>query len=121
MIARYTRAPMGALWGDESRFKHWLEVELAVLEVLGREGIVPRNAASQIRAKAKINVERILEIEQTTRHDVIAFTTSIAEQVGDVGRFFHYGLTSSDVVDTALSLLLKQALKIIRADLEDLD
>lgn len=121
MIQRYTRAPMGALWSDENRFKHWLDVELAVLEVLGQEKVVPRAAARQIREKAKIDVARILELEETLRHDVIAFTTSIAEQVGDVGRYFHYGLTSSDVVDTALSLLLKQALQMIRADLDELD
>lgn len=121
MIERYTRAPMGALWSDKNRFKHWLDVELAVLEVLGADGIVPRSAARQIRERAKINVDRILELEETLRHDVIAFTTSISEQVGDVGRYFHYGLTSSDVVDTALSMLLRNALVTIRADLDELD
>lgn len=121
MIERYTRAPMGALWSDENRFRHWLDVELAVLEVLGQDGIVPRSAARQIREKAKIKVSRILELEETLRHDVIAFTTSISEQVGDIGRYFHYGLTSSDVVDTALALLLKQALTMVRADLDELD
>lgn len=112
---------MGALWADKNRFQKWLEVELAVLEVLGKNGTVPKNAARQIRGRATIKVERILELEQSLRHDVIAFTTSIAEQVGPVGRFFHYGLTSSDVVDTALSLLLKEALTEIKLDLEKLD
>lgn len=121
MIERYTRAPMRALWSDENRFQQWLEVELAVLEVLGQDGVVPRGAARKIRSVAKINVERILELEETTKHDVIAFTTSIAEQVEDVGRYFHFGLTSSDVVDTALSMLLGQALKIIQEDLVELD
>lgn len=121
MIPRYTRAAMGALWSDKNRFARWLDVELAVLEVLGRNKVVPRGAAKEIRLKARINVDRILELEQTLRHDVIAFTTSISEQVGPVGRFFHYGLTSSDVVDTGLALLLKEALERIAEDLEALD
>lgn len=121
MIERYTRPEMGALWNDKNRFGQWLEVELAVLKVLGQRRQVPRDAEQKIRAKAKINVPRILELERTLRHDVISFTTSIAEQVGDVGRYFHYGLTSSDVVDTALSLLLGRALVIIRKDLDQLD
>ncbi len=121
MIARYTRPVMGALWEDESRFSQWLSVELAVLEVLGAEGVVPKNAAAQIRKKARIDVKRILKLETTLRHDVISFTTSIAEQVGDVGRYFHYGLTSSDIVDTALSLLLKQALEHIDGNFDRLD
>lgn len=121
MIERYTRAPMKQLWSEKNRFTQWLEVELAVLEVLGQDGIVPRGAARKIRTSAKINVERILELEKTTKHDVIAFTTSISEQVGEVGRYFHYGLTSSDVVDTALSMLLRQALNTIQEDLAELD
>jgi adenylosuccinate lyase len=121
MIARYTRAPLGAIWSDKNRFGQWLRVELAVLEVLGRRGVVPRNAANLIRKKAKIRVGRILELEEELKHDVIAFTTSIAEQVGDVGRYFHYGLTSSDVVDTALALMLSEALSEIEKGLERLD
>jgi adenylosuccinate lyase len=121
MIERYTRPQMGKLWSDENRFRRWLDVELAVLEVLGQRGHVPRAAARTIRAKAKIKVERILELEATTRHDVIAFTTSIAEQVGELGRYFHFGLTSSDVVDTALALNFKDALTLIREDLLELD
>lgn len=121
MIQRYTRPAMGALWSDKNRFQTWLEVELAVLEVLGRKGQVPKGAARQIRDKAKINVDRILELEQTLKHDVIAFTTSISEQVGPVGRFFHYGLTSSDVVDTALAVLLKQSMELVLTGLDALD
>ncbi|MBI3556359.1 MAG: adenylosuccinate lyase [Deltaproteobacteria bacterium] len=121
MILRYTRPEMGALWADESRFQQWLNVELAVLEVLGGEGVVPTDAAAQIRRKAKIDVKRILELEDTLRHDVIAFTTSIAEQVGGVGRYFHYGLTSSDIVDTALSLLLKRALENVALNFDRLE
>ncbi|MEW6056305.1 MAG: adenylosuccinate lyase [Bdellovibrionota bacterium] len=121
MIERYTRPAMSILWSDKNRFQTWLNVELAVLEVLGQQRIVPRNTARDIRAKAKINVTRIAELERSLRHDVIAFTTSISEQVGPVGRYFHYGLTSSDVVDTALSLLMRQALEQIGEGLERLD
>jgi len=121
MIDRYSRPEMAKLWNDQNRFQKWLDVELAVLKVLGEKKIVPANAAGKIRAKAKIKVSRILELEETLKHDVIAFTHSISEQVGDVGRFFHYGLTSSDVVDTALSLLLKESLENILAAFGDLD
>lgn len=121
MIQRYTRTVMGNLWSDENRFTQWFEVELAVLDVLGQQKIVPRDVSRKIRQKAKINVSRILELEETTRHDVIAFSTSIAEQCGEQGRYFHYGLTSSDVVDTALSMLLRQALTVLMTDLEELD
>lgn len=121
MIARYTRKEMGDLWSDENRFRTWLNVELALLKVLGGRGIVPKSAASQIRSRSHINMPRILELERTLKHDVIAFTTSIAEQAGDVGRFFHFGLTSSDVVDTSLSILLVQALSRIEGGLNALD
>lgn len=121
MIARYTRPEMGQLWNDENRFQTWLEVELAVLKALGDAGVIPHQAATQIRKRTKINVRRILELEKTLRHDVISFTTSVSEQVGSVGRYFHYGLTSSDVVDTAFAILLKQALVVIRKDLDRLD
>ncbi len=120
MIARYTLPEMGSLWTDRSRFEHWLEVELAVLKVLSQKKTIPANIPSKIKSKAKIKPERIFELEKTLKHDVIAFTTSIAEQVGDAGRFFHYGLTSSDVVDTAFSIVLKKALLQIEERLDAL-
>src|SRR5918999_760221 len=109
MIERYTRPDMGAIWTDENRFQKWLDVELAVCEVHAEMGTIPREAVEEIKRKAAFTVERINEIEKTTDHDVIAFTTTLAEKIGDAARFVHYGLTSSDVVDTANALLLRDA------------
>src|SRR5947207_6710096 len=111
---------MGRLWSDESRFRTWLKVELAATETLAEAGIVPREAAKTIRDKADFKLERINEIETEVRHDVIAFTTAVAEFVGPESRWFHYGLTSNDVVDTSQSLLIKDASAIIAADLQKL-
>ena len=118
MIERYTLPEMGALWSDENKFRKWLEVEIAVCEVHAELGTIPREALEQIKTRAKFSVARIREIEKTTNHDVIAFTTNLAENIGDAARFVHYGLTSSDVVDTANALLLKEAcdLLLIKAD-----
>jgi adenylosuccinate lyase len=113
MIARYTLPEMGALWSEENKFQKWLEVELAVCEVHAEMGTIPRDALEQIKTRAKFSVERINEIEKTTDHDVIAFTTNLAESIGDAARFVHYGLTSSDVVDTANALLLRDACDIL--------
>jgi adenylosuccinate lyase len=113
MIARYTLPEMGALWSEENKFQKWLEVELAVCEVHAEMGTIPRDALDQIKSRAKFSVERINEIEKTTDHDVIAFTTNLAESIGDAARFVHYGLTSSDVVDTANALLLRDACDIL--------
>jgi adenylosuccinate lyase len=113
MIARYTLPEMGALWSEENKFQKWLEVELAVCEVHAEMGTIPRDALEQIKSRAKFSVERINEIEKTTDHDVIAFTTNLAESIGDAARFVHYGLTSSDVVDTANALLLRDACDIL--------
>ena len=118
MIPRYTRPEMGAIWTDENRFQKWLDVEIAVCEVQAELGIVPREAVEKIRRTARFSVDRIHEIERTTRHDVIAFTTALAENIGPESRYVHYGLTSSDVVDTANALLLRDATTLI---LEDLD
>lgn len=118
MIARYTLPEMEELWSDRSRFAAWLEVELAVCEVLGRRGIVPAEDLAAIRARAGFDLDRIREIEATVRHDVIAFLESVTERVGEAGRWIHYGLTSSDVVDTAQALLLVRAADLI---LEELD
>ena len=117
MIPRYTRPDMGRIWSEENRFRTWLTVEVAATETLAEAGLVPKDAAHAIRERADFNVERIQEIEAEVRHDVIAFTTAVAEIVGPHARWFHYGLTSNDVVDTAQALLIKQASEIIAQDL----
>ena len=113
MIDRYTLPEMGALWSEQNKFQKWLEVEIAVCEVHAENGTIPREALEEIKARAKFSVERINEIEKTTNHDVIAFTTDLAESIGEASRFVHYGLTSSDVVDTANALLLRDAADIL--------
>jgi len=120
MIERYTLPEMGALWTEQSKFQKWLEVEIAVCEVHAEMGTIPRDALEQIKARAKFSVERINEIEKTTNHDVIAFTTNLAENIGEAARFLHYGLTSSDVVDTANALLLRSACDILLEKIEAL-
>ncbi len=120
MIERYTLPEMGALWTEQSKFQKWLEVEIAVCEVHAELGTIPREALEQIKARAKFSVERISEIEKTTNHDVIAFTTNLAENIGEAARFVHYGLTSSDVVDTANALLLRAACDILLKKIEAL-
>jgi adenylosuccinate lyase len=106
MIERYTLPEMGALWSEQTKFQKWLDVEIAVCEVHADMGTIPREAVEQIKSRAQFSVDRIDEIEKTTNHDVIAFTTNLAESIGEASRFVHYGLTSSDVVDTANALLL---------------
>jgi adenylosuccinate lyase len=113
MIERYTLPEMGALWSDQNKFQKWLDVEIAVCEVHAEMGAIPVAALNEIKARASFSVERINEIEKTTNHDVIAFTTNLAENIGDAGRFVHYGLTSSDVVDTANALLLRDACDLL--------
>ena len=120
MIPRYTRAEMGRIWSDENRFRNWLAVEVAATETLAEAGMVPKEAAKAIRERADFNLDRIQEIEAEVRHDVIAFTTAVAEIVGPHSRWFHYGLTSNDVVDTAQALLVGQASSIIAEDLQRL-
>jgi adenylosuccinate lyase len=111
---------MARIWSDENRFRTWLAVEVAATETLADAGIVPKDAAKAIRERANFNVERIFEIEAEVKHDVIAFTTAVAEIVGPHARWFHYGLTSNDVVDTAQALLIQQASSLIAGDLERL-
>jgi adenylosuccinate lyase len=113
MIERYTLPEMGAIWSLENKFQKWLDVEIAVCEVHAEDGIIPPDALEQIKSRAAFTVERINEIEKTTDHDVIAFTTNLAENIGEAARFVHYGLTSSDVVDTANALLLKEACDVL--------
>ena len=121
MIERYTRPEMGAVWSQENRFQKMLDVEAAVAEVQADLGLIPEDAARAIRKKGAFDVQRINEIEKTTRHDVIAFVSSVAENVGPLGRYVHFGLTSSDVLDTALSLLVRDAGTILLKSMEKLE
>ena len=120
MIERYTRPEMGFIWTLENRYRKFLEIEIAVCHALAQKGIIPSQAALSIEKKATFTVERISEIEKSTRHDVVAFTRCVAESLGEESRYFHYGLTSYDVVDTALSLLLREAAHLIRKGLDTL-
>ena len=113
MIERYTTESMGAIWSDQNKYQVWLDVEIAVLEVLCEDDIVPKEDLDIIKSKAKFSVERILEIEEETHHDVIAFLTNLSENIGPSARFIHLGMTSSDLLDTALALLCKQSGEII--------
>ena len=112
MIARYTRPEMARIWSEENRFRTWLAVEVAATETLAEAGLVPKDSARAIRDRADFKLERVQEIEAEVRHDVIAFTTAVAEIVGPHARWFHYGLTSNDVVDTAQALLIKQSSEV---------
>ena len=120
MIERYSRPEMARLFSDEARFARWLDVEIAVCEVQARRGIIPPEALAAIKEKARFDLGRIAEIEAEVRHDMIAFLTSVGESVGEASRYVHYGLTSSDVIDTALSLTLFEACDLLRKDLEQL-
>lgn len=115
MIDRYTRPEMGRIWSDENKYRCWLTVEIAASQALARAGIVPQTAADAIRDRGDFTVDRINQIEAEVHHDVIAFTTAVAEHIGPEARWLHYGLTSTDVVDTAQALQLKAASSIIRA------
>ncbi len=120
MISRYSRPEMAALFSDEARFARWLDVEIPACEVLAKRGEIPAEAVAVIREKAGFDVQRIHEIEAEVKHDVIAFLSSVAEKVGPESRYIHYGLTSSDVVDTALALTLFSAAALVRQDVEQL-
>ena len=120
MIPRYTRPEMGRIWSDESKFRKWLQVELAATATLSEAGLVPKHAAAVIRKKADFDLQRIYQIEAEVKHDVIAFTTAVAEKIGPESRWLHYGLTSNDVVDTAQALLVKEASAILRDGLDRL-
>lgn len=118
MIERYTRPEMRAIWTDENRFQAWLEVEVLSCEAWAELGVIPKDDVEKIRRKANFNIQRIREIEVETRHDVVAFTRSVSESLGEERKWVHYGLTSTDVVDTANSYLVKQANVILRRDLQ---
>ena len=120
MLERYTRPAMGQIWTLKNRYQAWLDVEIAATNAWAREGEVPREDAEKIAKNASFTVERVAELEEQTRHDVVAFTRTVSESLGDEKKWVHYGLTSTDVVDTANGVLLKQANQIIKDDLEKL-
>ncbi len=120
MIPRYTHRQMGAIWSDARRYQTWLDVELAATDALAAAGVVPVADARTLRERAVIDPARIDEIEQTTQHDVIAFTTAVAERVGPAARWLHFGLTSSDVLDTALALQMREACDLLLTDIDAL-
>ncbi len=120
MITRYTRPEMGAIWTEENKFQAWLEVEILACEAWSELGIIPKEDTDKLRQNASFNIERIVEIEQETRHDVVAFTRAVSESLGEERKWVHYGLTSTDVVDTALSYLLRQANEILLTNIEQM-
>lgn len=120
MIARYTREEMGRIWEDQNKYDIWLEIELLACEAQAELGNIPKDVIPKLRKNAKCEAERINEIEKTTKHDVIAFLTNVEEYVGDLSAYVHWGMTSSDVLDTCLAVQMKQAGEIILKDLENL-
>ncbi|MGE5215823.1 MAG: adenylosuccinate lyase [Chloroflexota bacterium] len=120
MISRYTRPEMGRIWSEENGFQKWLDVEILAAEGLARLGKVPKTAVARIRKKARFNVKRIREIEAEVKHEIIAFLSSVAESIGDDARYLHVGMTSSDVMDTALAIQFKEASAILSRDIKDL-
>jgi adenylosuccinate lyase len=120
MIARYTHPEMGRIWSDERRYETWLRVEIAAADAMAAAGVIPTEAARDIRERGAFDIARIEEIERTTQHDVIAFTTAVAERVGPSARWLHFGLTSSDVIDTAQALQMREACELILADIRAL-
>ena len=119
MIERYTRDEMGKIWTEEAKFKRWLEVEIAVCEGWESIGKIPKGTAEKIRKKAKFDVKRIQEIEKTTRHDVVAFLENVRESLGEEGDYLHFGITSSDTIDTAMAIALRDSAQILIGDLKD--
>lgn len=117
LLDRYTHPEMGKLWQDGYEYTRWLEVELAVAEVMTRRGEIPQEAMEEIRRSAKVNPKRVLEIETIVRHDLIAFLQAVVEEIGEAGKYLHLGLTSSDVKDTALSLVLRDSGRLLKKDL----
>jgi len=120
MIERYTTPQMKFLWSDQNRFQKWLDIEILACEAMAQRGIIPKPALSKIKKKAKFDVKRITKIEEKTKHDVIAFLTNVAENVGEASKYVHFGLTSSDILDTSLSLLMREAGELILQDLQKL-
>lgn len=120
MIERYTTPRMKELWSDQNKFQKWLDIEMLACEAMANLGIIPKSALSKIKKKAKFDVKRISQIEEKTKHDVIAFLTNVAENVGEASRYVHFGLTSSDILDTSLSVLMREAGLLILEDLQKL-
>jgi adenylosuccinate lyase len=120
VIPRYSRERMSAVWSPENRYQKWLDIEVLACEAMARQGIIPRKSLQNIKKKAAFDINRIDEIEKTTKHDVVAFLTSVTEKVGQDGRFIHMGLTSSDILDTSLAVLLKEAADILIPDIDQL-
>jgi adenylosuccinate lyase len=120
MIPRYTRPEMGRIWTDENKFKKWLQIEILACEALAEMGEIPPEALREIKEKARFDIDRISELEKVTKHDVVAFLTAVGENVGEPSRYIHFGLTSSDILDTSLALLLKEASELIIEDIHKL-
>src|SRR5918999_6177796 len=120
MISRYTQPEMGRIWSEENNFQKWLDVEILAAEALAQMGKVPKAAIARIRKNARFEVRRIREIESEVKHEIIAFLSAVAESIGDDARFLHVGMTSSDVMDTALALQFKEASAILVQDVKDL-
>ncbi len=120
MIQRYTREEMARIWSDENKFNIWLQIEILAVEAHSKLGLVPSEAIDEIKSKAKFDIQRILEIESVVKHDVVAFLTNVAENVGEASKYIHYGMTSSDILDTCLALQMKQAGELITSGLEKL-
>src|SRR6476660_4350220 len=120
MISRYTRPEMGRIWSEENSFQKWLDVEILAAEGLARMGRVPKAAISRIRKKARLDVKRIRAIEAEVKHETIAFLSAVAETIGDDARHLHVGMTSSDVMDTALAIQFKEASALLEQDIKDL-
>ena len=120
MIERYTLPEIGKIWSEENKFSTWLEIEILACEARAHAGEIPMELVKEIRQKAKFDVKRILEIEEDVKHDVIAFLTNVAENVGESAKHIHYGMTSSDILDTALAVQMKQAGELILEKMEEL-
>jgi len=120
MIERYSRPEMAGIWSEEGKYRRWLDVEIAVCEVHAENGVIPADALAEIREKAAVDPARVAEIEDVVRHDVIAFLTNVAENVGPASRYVHYGMTSSDVLDTALALQIRDAGELLLAGVDRL-
>ena len=120
MIERYSRKEIKSIWEDKNKYSIWLKIELAAAEAMERFKIIPRGVSKKVKSKAKINVKRILQIEDKVKHDVIAFLTSVSEKAGKEARYLHKGMTSSDVLDTCFNLQLKQSGEILLKDIDQL-
>ncbi len=120
MIRRYTRPEMARIWTDGNKFKKWLDIEILACEAFAEMGEIPPQALKEIKEKARFDAQRVAEIEKVTKHDVVAFLTAVAENVGEASRYIHFGLTSSDILDTSLALLLKEASELIIQDIRNL-